>query len=179
MRESFLFGRVEMLAMEACVRYKMKEKQRAFVVLLEAYNTALPNGLSMPFIELGKDMRTLTAAALKEPKNSKGEGVSSGEEIPDSWLENINRKAASYAKHQSHLAAEYKRINGITDDSPISPREADILLDLSHGLSRVEIAASRGLSINTVKMVINNVYSKLGAENLASLIRIAVERKLI
>ena len=167
-RESFLFGRTEMLAMEACVRYKMKDKQGAFAVLLEAYDTALPNSLFMPFIELGKDMRTLTAAAQK-----------GSSDIPGSWLENINRKAASYAKHQSHLATEYKRINGLTDDSPISPREADILLDLSHGLSRIEIAASRGLSINTVKMVINNVYSKLGAENLASLIRIAVERKLI
>jgi len=167
-RESFLFGRVEMLAMEACVRYKMKDKQRAFAVLLESYNTALPNGLYMPFIELGKDMRTLTAAAQKE----------SGD-IPCSWLENINRKAASYAKHQGHVAAEYKRINGIADNSPLSTREAEVLFDLSHGLSRTEIAASRGLSINTVKMVINNVYSKLGAENLASLIRIAVERKLI
>jgi DNA-binding NarL/FixJ family response regulator len=55
----------------------------------------------------------------------------------------------------------------------------EILTDLSHGLSRSEIAASRGLSINNVKMVINNVYEKLGVENLADLIRVAVERKLI
>jgi DNA-binding NarL/FixJ family response regulator len=168
-----------MLALEACVHYKMKDKQKAFAVLQDAYNTALPNELIMPFIELGKDMRTLTAAALKEAEGANGTRTSGENEIPGEWLENINRKAASYAKHQSHLAAEYKRLNGITDDSPISPREADILLDLSHGLSRAEIAASRGLSINTVKMVINNVYSKLGAENLAGLIRIAVERKLI
>ena len=168
-RESFLFGRLEMLAMESCIHYKMKDKQRAFAVLHEAYDNALPNDLLMPFIELGKDMRTLTAAALKEKDNK----------IPGAWLENINRKAASYAKHQSHIASEYKRINGIMDDSPVSPREAEVLLDMSHGLSRTEIAASRGLSVNTVKMVINNIYSKLGADNLASLIRIAAERKLI
>jgi len=65
--------------------------------------------------------------------------------------------------------------NGIT----LSPRETDILHDLSHGLTRVEIAAGRDLSVNTVKMVINNIYSKLGAENLADLIRIAVKQKMI
>jgi LuxR family maltose regulon positive regulatory protein len=169
MRESFLFGRVEMLAIEACVHYKMKDRQKAFAALLEAYKTAEPNNLVMPFIELGKDMRTLTGAALKE----------SGSSIPSPWLENLNRKSASYAKQQSHVTAEYRRINGIIGTAPLSTRETEILTDLSHGLSRTEIAASRDLSVNTVKMVINNIYNKLGTENLATLIRIAVERKLI
>jgi len=61
----------------------------------------------------------------------------------------------------------------------MSPREAEVLADLSHGLSRAEIAKARNLSTNTVKMVINNIRYKLGAENLADIIRIAVERKLI
>jgi LuxR family maltose regulon positive regulatory protein len=61
----------------------------------------------------------------------------------------------------------------------LSPRETDILTDLSKGLSRAEIAASRSISINTVKMVINSIYSKLGAGSMADLIRVALERKLI
>jgi LuxR family maltose regulon positive regulatory protein len=168
-RESFLFGRVEMLAMEACVHYKMKDTEKAFATLLEAYQTALPNGLLMPFIELGKDMRTLANFALKETKGG----------IPKPWLESIHRKAASYAKCHAHIVAEYKRAKGIVNSVVFSPRETDILTDLSHGLSRAEIAESRSLSINTVKMVINNIYLKLGAENLPDLIRIAVERKII
>jgi LuxR family maltose regulon positive regulatory protein len=168
-RESILFGRVEMLAIEACVHYKMKDKALAMAALHEAYKAASPNDLLMPFIELGKDMRTLTASAMKDPRTK----------IPKAWLENINRRAASYAKHQGHVTTEYKRANNMSDRDAISPREADILADLSHGLSRSEIANSRGLSINTVKMVITNVYGKLGAENLADLIRIATERKMI
>jgi LuxR family transcriptional regulator, maltose regulon positive regulatory protein len=168
-RESILYGRVEMLAIEACIHYKMKNNKKAFSVFLEAYENALPNGILMPFIELGKDMRTLTAVALKQP----------GNKIPRPWLEDVNRKSATYAKRRTHVIAEYKKAYGITDGVVFSPREAEILTDLSHGFSRVEIANSRGLSVNTVKMVINMLYAKVGAENLADLIRIAVEQKLI
>jgi LuxR family maltose regulon positive regulatory protein len=167
-RESYLFGRAEMLAMEACVHYRMKDKEKAFAVLLEAYKTALPNGILMPFIELGKDMRTLTIAALKE-----------GSEIPRPWLEEINRKSALYAKYRGYVISEYRQTNGIEDDIYFSPRELEAINDLCHGLSRAEIAANHKLSINTVKMVIGNIYSKLGANNLADLIRIATERKIV
>ena len=168
-REAILYGRVEMLAMEACVHYKLKNKTEALAILQEAYETALPNNILMPFIELGKDMRTLTAAALKESNNASLK----------SWLEIINRKASSYAKRQAHVIAEYKQANNIENGIPLSAREHEVLTDLSHGLSRAEIAAARSLSVNTIKMVINNIYSKLGAENLADLIRIAVEKKII
>ena len=168
-RESFLFGRAEMLAMEACVYYKLKDKKKAYAALEEAYKTASPNEIIMPFIELGKDMRTLTSFA----QNYKGG------KIPISWLEEINRKSASYAKRLSHIVTEYKQEFGISDISVISQREREILKDLSHGLSRTEIAASRNLSINTVKMVVNNIYMKLGAENMADAIRIAAERKIL
>jgi LuxR family maltose regulon positive regulatory protein len=167
-RASYLFERIELLAMKACIHYKMKDKRKAFSALQEAYEDALPNGILMPFVELGKDMRTLTAVALKS--NSK---------IPRPWLEDINRRSATYAKRRTHIITEYKKAYGITDRIVFSPREAEILSDLSHGLSRVEIADSRNLSVNTVKMVINMLYTKVGAENLADLIRIVVERKLI
>jgi LuxR family transcriptional regulator, maltose regulon positive regulatory protein len=168
-RESFLFERIEMLAMEACIHYKMKNKEKAFDALREAYTNAAPNEIVMPFIEMGKDMRTLASAFLKEK----------GGAIPKAWLEDINRKSASYAKRRSHVIAEYAQVNRISDNIAITPREADILGDLSHGLSRSEIASSRSLSINTVKMVINSLYYKLGAQNLADLIRIATKRKMI
>ena len=168
-RESYLFGRVEMLAMEACMQYKMKNYKKACDVLTEAYEAASPNDLLMPFIELGKDMRTLTAFALKEADCG----------ISESWLETVNRKSSTYAKRQAHVISEYKQANGVAYDIVISQRETEILTDLSHGLSRAEIAISRGVSINTVKMQIANIYMKLGAENLADALRIATERKMI
>ncbi|MCL2881096.1 MAG: LuxR C-terminal-related transcriptional regulator, partial [Treponema sp.] len=168
-RESSLFGRVEMLAIEACVYCRMKDAKKARSALKDAYETAMPNGIVMPFIELGRDMRTLSASLIK--------GAKAG--IPVAWLENINRKSASYAKQQAHVITEYKQANGITDNVVITPRERDILNDLSHGLTRAEMASSRGLSINTVKMVINHLYDKIGAENLPDAIHIATEKKMI
>ena len=168
-RESVLYGRVEMLAMEACIHYKMKDRKKALATLQEAWEEAAPNNILKPFMGLGKDMRTLTASAMKEPDYK----------VPKAWLEEVNRKSASYAKRQSHIIAEYKQLNHIEETLVFSQREIEILTDLSHGLSRKEIAVSRGISVNTVKMIISIVYSKLGAENLADLIRFATERKMI
>jgi len=53
------------------------------------------------------------------------------------------------------------------------------LSDLYHGLSREEIAATRHISINTVKTVLQSVYIKLGANNNVDAIRIAIEKKLV
>jgi ATP/maltotriose-dependent transcriptional regulator MalT len=163
-----------MLAMEACIYYKMDEKQKALDTLKIAYETASPNNLLMSFIELGKDMRTLTTFALKE--QGRKNGASCG--IPEAWLETVNLKSASYAKRQAHIVTIYRQTNSIAN-LIISAREREVLTDLSHGLSRTEIAANRNLSINTIKMVINNVYMKLGAENLADAIRIASEKKIV
>jgi LuxR family maltose regulon positive regulatory protein len=168
-REAILYGRIEMFAMEACIHYKMKNREKAYSMLKEAYKTASPNNITMPFIELGKDMRTLTSFAQKMTDDA----------IPKSWLESINRKSASYAKRLVHIITKYKHSGGAKNKIAISQRESEILTDLSHGLSRTEIAANRNLSVNTVKMIINNVYMKLGAENLVDAIRIASEKKIV
>ncbi|MCL2477910.1 MAG: LuxR C-terminal-related transcriptional regulator [Treponema sp.] len=168
-RESYLFGKVVMLAMEACIHYKRKDRMKACMILTEAYRTAFPNEITMPFIELGKDMRSLTAFMLREPDL----------EIPREWLTDINRKAATYSKRQAHIISEYRQASGLANGIFITPREREVLTDLAYGLSRSEIASGMGLSINTVKMIISSIYSKIGAERMTDAVRIAIERKLI
>jgi LuxR family maltose regulon positive regulatory protein len=92
----------------------MKNKEKAFAALRAAYTDALSNSIVMPFIEMGKDMRTLTSAVLKEPDGK----------IPKLWLKDINRKSASYAKHRTHIITEYKKAHGLANDIVFSPREA-------------------------------------------------------
>ena len=168
-REIPLYGRIEMLAMEACTHYQMKDKQKAYDVLQEAYDAASPNDIVSPFVELGKDMRTLTLTARRDPKCS----------LPEDWLRNINYKSSVYARHQTLLISEYKMAHNINVGVKLSHRETEVLYYLYNGFSRSEIAANQDLSINTVRLIINTIYEKLQARNIADLIRIVHEQELI
>ncbi|MDR1320501.1 MAG: LuxR C-terminal-related transcriptional regulator [Gracilibacteraceae bacterium] len=164
-----LFAKLEMKILEASCRYHLKQKDAALAALAEAYELALSNELTMPFIELGKDMRALTAAAARDGNCA----------IPRPWLETVGRKAATYAKRLAIVASEYKKANNISDGVQLSAKELAILSDLYRGVSRSQIAANRHLPVNTVKMMQNSVYMKLGADNPADVIRIALSRNLI
>ena len=168
-RETILFGRIELLAMEACAHYKMDNKIKAFDILQEAYETAAPNNIIMPFIELGKDMRVLTCAAEKAP----------GCKIPQIWLKNIKQKASAYSRNQSLIVSDYIKKNELGGRIALSLRENSVLHEMYGGLSNAEIAVKLNLSINTVKMHIGNIYSKLGARNKADIFRIAAEHNLL
>jgi len=165
---TILFARVEMLSMEACARYQMRDIAGAFATLQEVYEAASPNEIIMPFIELGKDMRTLTLAALREPDCS----------IPREWLKMVNTKSHSYARYQAAAVARYEADNG-SEMTALSPRETQVLHDLCDGLSRSEIAEKRGLSINTVKRHVSTIYLKLGVNNVVEAVRVALARKLV
>ncbi|MCL2889152.1 MAG: LuxR C-terminal-related transcriptional regulator, partial [Eggerthellaceae bacterium] len=162
-QKTVLFGRLELLAMEACALYQMKEKAKAYAVLLEAYKEASPNDIVMPFLEMGKDMRTLTLAAMHDPDCP----------VPQAWLKNINQKASLYARHQTLFISDYRKAHEIEAQISLTHRETEVLHDLNKGFSRSEIAANQGLSINTVRLIINTIYEKLRAHNIADLIRIA------
>jgi LuxR family maltose regulon positive regulatory protein len=166
---SVLFGKLELKILEAVCLYRIKDRGKAMTALTEAYELALSNDLITPFVELGKDMRTLTAAAMKDESHA----------IPRSWLEVINRKSATYAKRLAFVVSESRKTHGLKSDVHLSSREMEVLSDLYHGLSRSEIAASRNLSLNTVKSVLNAIYTKLDADNNIDAIRIALEKQLM
>ncbi|MCL2702766.1 MAG: helix-turn-helix transcriptional regulator [Defluviitaleaceae bacterium] len=156
-----------MQAMEACVYFLIKEKGKALDSLRKAYEEASPNDILMPFIELGKDMRTLAMAALREPNCG----------IPSSWLEVIRRKSSSYSKYQSLLVSEHKGAVGMENRNDLSHREKEVAYDLYQGFSRSEISERRNLKVSTVNNIINSVYKKLNAQNIADVVRILSEQK--
>jgi LuxR family maltose regulon positive regulatory protein len=170
-RWNFVMGRIEKKVLEAVCRYHIRDREGAFAALETAWKIAHPNALYMPFMEMGKDMRALAAAALKD-------GTSG---LPPAWLEKIRRNASNYAKklftvaEQCRPAVRSRRDSGVA----LSRREREVLTSLSQGLTREEIARLSSLSVNTVKSVIRSIYNKLGALNRADAVRLATQLGLL
>jgi len=165
--EPAIFGEIEMKALEAVCRYRQSDRKDAFTILGEAYRLAAPAKLFMPFIELGKDMRSLAEAARKDTV------LNGTPPIPIEWLDDICRKATVYAKKLYNQAGNGEK------DSLLSHRETEVLTGLSQGLTREELAEASSISPNTVKSVTRSIYNKLGALNKADAVRIASERGIL
>jgi len=168
-RGTSLYGCAELLALEACARYQMRDRAGAIGALQEAWRKVADSAILMPFVERGKDMRTLSAYAISDPSCT----------IPGSWLETVNKRSTRYARSQALAIARFERESGQKGPVALSAREAEVLQGLYDGLSRAEIAARQSLSLSTVNMNIQNIYSKLHARNVADVIHIAAERRLI
>jgi LuxR family maltose regulon positive regulatory protein len=166
----FVLGRIEKKVLEAVCRYQLRDKEGAYAALTAAYNLALPNGLFMPFTELGKDMRTLTVAALKDTNCV----------LPRDWLERVRLDATAYAKKLFVVVEQAKPLSfGQRDKVNLSRREMEVLTGLYQGMTREEIAGLSSLSVNTIKSVTRSIYNKLGAVNKADALRIAASMGLV
>ncbi|MDR2136246.1 MAG: LuxR C-terminal-related transcriptional regulator [Treponema sp.] len=183
---TLLFGKMETLAMEAVCRYKAREPEGALAALRSAYQLSLSSGIAMPFVELGRCTRSLMGWALTE--DSCG--------IDREWLAGLKREAAAYAKKLFFVAGVFGEQDSPAGGSGAGPRpvpsrrlfgtgpllscrEREVLSCLSRGLTRVEIAETLSLSINTVKSVIRSVYNKLGAVNRSQAVQAAAESGLL
>jgi LuxR family maltose regulon positive regulatory protein len=167
-KEVLLYSKIEVKIFEALCSRHVKRNEEAVASFVEAYDLAAPNGLDLLFISRGKDMRTLTTSLQRDRSHH----------IPAEWLKTINRKSSAFAKQHSYMLGSQHQGDDAVGYSELSTREMEVLYDISQGLSRSEIAANRALSVNTVKMVTNSLYDKLGVSNIASAIRVASDRGL-
>jgi LuxR family maltose regulon positive regulatory protein len=165
----FIVGRVGALAMKSVCYLHFGNREEAFAQLREAYDLSRPLELNMPFIELGSEMRRLAAAALKASVSG----------IPTEWLERIRSQATTYTKRVTFIRSRYQATHGIETSVQLTDRELEILRDLTHGLSRMEISLARGISINTLKSMLRMICDKLGVESLMDAIRFVTAKRLL
>jgi LuxR family maltose regulon positive regulatory protein len=165
----FLFGQIGLAVNSAVCHYHLGNRSEALRYLRIAYELANPNELIMPFVEMGNSMRSLAGAALKSTHSG----------IPAPWLEAIRTKATTYAKRLAYVRSCFLEKQG-SDASPrLTGKELVLLEDLSQGLSRTEISHARNISVNTVKVMLQTVYDKLGARNGIEAVRIAATKNLL
>jgi LuxR family maltose regulon positive regulatory protein len=167
---SCLVEKLEMTALEAVCCLRLKRRAESLEKLEKAWALSAANGLDMPFIELGEDMRLLIAAALEEDSSR----------IPRGWLETMRSRAAAYSKMLAAAVSALEYQNDLQNSGTVLRRsEAAVLQALSRGFTREEIARREGLSLYGVKEIIKNLYQKLSAVNRADAVRIAVDRGLL
>jgi len=166
---AILFGKIELKVLAALSLYRLRRREESFAALTEAYQLAAPDNIIVLFTKYAKDMRMLTAAALREDTCN----------IPKAWLENINRKSSAFAKRKAHMLSRHMTTNHLVEGVALTEREIAILRDLSQGLSRTEIASRQNISAAIIKTIINIIYEKLCVNSLPEAIRVAVDRKII
>jgi LuxR family maltose regulon positive regulatory protein len=168
-QERFLFGELYLSVLSAVARIKTGDVPGAMKDFEKAYMLSFDGVFEMPFVERGKDLRPLVAAASNQAECG----------IPKEWLRKINRKASVYAKKTAVIRDSYKAEKKIKETVQLSNREREALVDLYHGLTQEEIAENRHLAVVTVKKLLQSVYTKLDANNGVDAIRIALQKKLI
>jgi LuxR family maltose regulon positive regulatory protein len=93
----------------------------------------------------------------------------------------IRSNASAYTKKIALFLEEYRNAE-VRDDKPavyLTRREREVLVELSQGLTREDIADATELSLTSIKTIISTVYGKLGAVNRADAIRIATRLGLL
>ena len=136
----------------------------------EACSLAIPDNIIMPFVEMGRFMRSLTELALKHNDH----------DISVDWLETLQRRSSTYAKRMTEMQKQLdKTSSNLMSSDLLTKRERNILQLLGSGLTREEIAEELHIAVSTVKSNLQMIYSKLGALNGPHAIKIALTNKIL
>ena len=80
----------------------------------------------------------------------------------------------------THVSPEIRQI--IEEEKPLSalsPRQMEVLKSVSHGLTNEAIAANLGISVPMVRQHLQALFAKIGAQNRAEAVAIALRRMLL
>jgi DNA-binding CsgD family transcriptional regulator len=165
----FLIGELTRALFCALAHYGLGNRDEALSHFEIAYSHSQNGEIIMPFIEFGRGARGLVKLAREND----------GCDIPRDWLERLDVQASAYAKKSALVAAGFRKKYGVGEGVRLSEREAQLLRDIYQGLSRQEIAATRYLSINTVKTELKNLYAKLEVSSAVEAVRVANELDIL
>jgi LuxR family maltose regulon positive regulatory protein len=165
---AFTFGQIGIKLNYAIIYYRSGELERSLDYFEKAYQQALPQQLFGLFYEYGNNLRGVCANAMRNSKI-----------IPVDWLQQAITKGTTAAKRIRHLRTKYDEFVGHNQEMLLSPRETSILFNLVQGLTRKEVAAELGISLNTVKSMLSNIFNKLGTSNILDTVRVATKAGIL
>ncbi|QQO07820.1 LuxR C-terminal-related transcriptional regulator [Breznakiella homolactica] len=158
--------RISLNIMTGIIQYHLGNTAAAMEALWSAYDMSCHNGLITMFIEGENHIAPLIAAARQQNKYP----------FDPQWLDLIEKQSADFARRAAVVRASYKKQSAAkpAKENPLTRREEEILLDLSRGLTREEIAEAYAMSLNTIKSFIKTIYHKLNVSNQAEAVSIAM-----
>lgn len=98
---------------------------------------------------------------------------------PEKLIASINEVMSGGGPMSSQIARLVIQSFQRNEESPLTPRETEILEQIATGKSRKRIAEELFIDLETVKSHIKNIYSKLNVHSKADAIKLAKDNKFI
>ena len=135
--------------------------------------------------ELGSTARVILLSAFSGDEHVL-EGLRAGARAyllkdvsPDDLVRSIRSVHDGGSLLQPVIAAQLMTRLDIGEYPHLTGRERQVLLLLAHGARNKEMAHDLGVSVNTIKFHIDNVFKKLGTRTRTEAVRVARERSLL
>lgn len=129
---------------------------------------------------VGKPVLVLTAYANDEQIDAVLRAGARGYLLKGAALDEIERAIRAVAAGQTYLDPKVaSRVVALRGAPRLSAREREVLRHVAAGRSNKEIAGALAIAERTVKFHVTAIFNKLGAENRAQAVALAMERGLV
>lgn len=130
--------------------------------------------------KIGKPVLVLTAYANDEQIDAVLRAGARGFLLKGAAVDEIERAIRAVAAGQTYLDPKVaSRVVALSGAPRLSEREREVLRHVAAGRSNKEIATALAIAERTVKFHVTAIFNKLGAENRAQAVAIAIERGLV
>ncbi|HEX2025991.1 MAG TPA: response regulator transcription factor [Actinomycetota bacterium] len=103
----------------------------------------------------------------------------SAEELVQAARLAIEGKAVIHPSLTRAFIEEVQLVDRPPGEAPLSPREVEILQKIAYGATTKEVADQLGISFHTVKTHLERIFEKLGANDRAQAVAIAIRQGLV
>jgi len=129
---------------------------------------------------VGKPVLVLTAYANDEQIEAVLRAGARGYLLKGAAVDEIERAIRAVASAQTYLDPKVaSRLVALSGAPRLSAREREVLRLVAAGKSNKEIASALDVAERTVKFHVTSIFNKLGAENRAQAVALAIERGLV
>jgi DNA-binding NarL/FixJ family response regulator len=129
---------------------------------------------------VGKPVLVLTAYSNDEQIEAVLRAGARGYLLKGAAVDEIERAIRAVASGQTYLDPKVaSRLVALSGAPRLSAREREVLRLVAAGRSNKEIASALDVAERTVKFHVTSIFNKLGAENRAQAVAIAIERGLV